>query len=98
MNDKETFTVDEVWSQYANDKDYATKSYSQFAKENDWVMIKATAYATRAAEVKQENYRLKEALRQIGDIMKDGHYWSIERGFEGNEEVNEIVAKQLLNK
>lgn len=37
------YTTDEVWKIYSQDENFATKSYSQFAKENDWVMIKKGA-------------------------------------------------------
>jgi len=37
-----TFTVDEVWKAYSQDPRYASISYSEFANENGWLMIKKT--------------------------------------------------------
>jgi hypothetical protein len=77
----QAFSTKEVWDMYAKDPHYGTKSYSQFANENDWVMVKGqyvTALSEATAELqKDKDYNEKYLLGEIKkamELINEGQY------------------------
>jgi hypothetical protein len=64
------FSVDEVWKMYSQSKDYGNKSYSQFAKENGWSMIKSTEVES-VKEVPVSNFEYKPLESLLFDHDKN---------------------------
>jgi predicted nuclease with TOPRIM domain len=60
------YTIDEVWALYYKDPIYLTVSYSQFARKNDWVLVKGTQIQSLQQQNAEQAARI-EMLMQSSD-------------------------------
>jgi chromosome segregation ATPase len=88
------YTNDEVWAMYYKDPIYATLSYSQFARKNDWVMVKGTQIQSLQQQNAEQAARI-EKLEKTNQATIEGSVYVVAASRKEYAAHKEYVAASL---